>query len=144
MDSPLVPTAMIMLDKERTLRMDLNTFSDFEMMTGKSIMRGGLEQCPEDCVQEHEHKALSSSDIRALLWACLVQDDERLSVREVGSMLHPGNLTIIKDALTALTANAMPEPEEGSSPDPLAAKAKRSATARGGTSSGPRPDTTSD
>ena len=125
----LVPTAKITLDKERTLRMDLNALSDFESMTGKSIMRGGLD-----------FENLGIADVRALLWACLVQEDESLTVRDVGAMLHVGNLETVTTAITQLVTKAMPEREEGSStPVPLS----ETAPASTGKASGPPPATTS-
>lgn len=116
MSEPLVPRATITLDHERTLRMDLNALADFERVSGKSVMRGGFDLAN-----------LGISDIRCLLWACLVQEDESLSERQVGAMLHVGNLTLITDALTQLFGEAMPEAEEaGDSPLPVTTEEKAS------------------
>lgn len=130
MTTPLVPTATIILDKERTMRMDLNALSDFESMTGKSFMSGALDL-----------ENLALSDIRALLWACLVQDDESLTLRDVGGMLHIGNLEPVTRAITDLVAGAMPEPEEGSTDAPLSETGPSAST---GAPSGRRRSTTSD
>jgi hypothetical protein len=132
MTSPLVPTATITLDKERTLRMDLNALSDFESMTGKSFMSGGLD-----------FENLALADIRALLWACLVQDDESLTLRDVGAMLHVGNLEPVTSAITKLVTDAMPEPEEGSEPAPLPETSPSSAGSNGGPDTAPRRPRTS-
>lgn len=132
MTSPLVPTATITFDKERTLRMDLNALSDFETMSGKSIMRGGLEDLSN----------LDLADIRTLLWACLVQEDETLSQRDVGKMIHVGNLQEVTTAITTLVKNAMPEPEEGSEPAPLSETSPSSAASNGGPAGAPRPSKT--
>ena len=101
MSEPLVPTVAITLDRERHLRMDLNALADFERVSGKSVMRGGLEL-----------DTLSVADIRTLLWACLVAEDESLSERQVGGMLHVGNLSALTEALTKLFGDVMPEQEE--------------------------------
>lgn len=101
MSEPLVPTVPITLDRERNMCMDLNALADFERVSGKSVMRGGLDM-----------ESLNVADIRALLWACLVKDDESLSERQVGAMLHVGNLGAVTDALTRLFTDVMPEQEE--------------------------------
>lgn len=116
MSDPLVPTTTITLDRERTLRMDLNALADFERVSGKSVMRGGFAI-----------ETMAIADIRDLLWACLVQEDESLSARQVGAMLHPGNLSKISDALAALFGNVMPE-QEGDSATPLPETAAEAST----------------
>jgi hypothetical protein len=135
MTSPLVPQATLMLDgKEYTLRMDLNALSDFESMTGKSIMRGGLTDINN----------LELSDARGLLWACMVQDDESLTIRQVGRMIHMGNLGEITEVIQKLVAGAMPDAqEEAEGSDPLPTTSPSPQTS-GGFDSGPQPDKTSE
>jgi hypothetical protein len=135
MTSPLVPQATLMLDgKEYTLRMDLNALSDFESMTGKSIMRGGLTDINN----------LELSDARGLLWACMVQDDESLTIRQVGRMIHMGNLGEITEVIQKLVAGAMPDTqEEAEGSDPLPATSP-SAQESGGPDSGQAQSKTSE
>jgi len=113
----LVPTATIELDKQRTMRMDLNALSDYERVTGKSIMSGGFAL-----------DKLAVSDVRALLWAALVQDDESLTERQVGAMLHTGNLTEVTAAITSLMRASLPESEEGGDESPLPEEATSGST----------------
>lgn len=113
----LVPTATIDLDRERTMRLDLNALSDYERVTGKSIMSGGFAL-----------EKMGVPDIRALLWACLVQEDESLTERQVGAMLHVGNLTEVTRAITALVRGAMPEEEASGAESPLPAPKGKAST----------------
>jgi hypothetical protein len=112
----LVPTATIELDKPRKLRLDLNALADYERASGRSIMSDGFSL-----------ETLGVSDIRTLLWACLVQEDESLTEREVGSLLHAGNLSEVSQALTKLLTGAMPDPEDGAG-DPLPAEGAGAST----------------
>jgi hypothetical protein len=98
------------------MRMDLNALSDFERVSGKSIMNGGLDL-----------GNMQVADVRALLWACLVQTDESLTEREVGAMLHVGNLGEVTQALTSLVRGAMPE-EKADAPTPLSRNRRRAST----------------
>lgn len=75
------PTATVMLDRERTMRMDPKAMRDFEAMTGK-----GLPESPADW------GALSWGELRILIWACLVQEDESLTVRDVGALMSHHHL----------------------------------------------------
>lgn len=129
MTNSLVPTVTITLDRERTMRMDMNAFADFEAVTHKSFMNGSLDMA-----------SLTSDDMRALIWACLVQDDESLTQRDVGAMLHIGNLPAATNAIASLFTQAMPEPEEGSVDLPLSETPSGST----GAPSGRRRSTTSD
>ncbi len=103
--TPLIPTAKVMLDKERTLRMDLNALIAFENMTGQSILRDGIDL-----------KKLSSAHFLTLLWTCLVHEDESLLEREVGAMIGASNLIPLTLALIELFKFSMPEAKEDESP----------------------------
>lgn len=109
MTSPLVPTGEMEIGgKVRTLRLDLNALTDFESMSGKSIMRGGLTDITK----------LEMSDVRALLWACLVQDDESLSIRDVGKWITLTNIAELTETFANLIMGAMPEkPADGEVPE---------------------------
>lgn len=134
MTSPLVPQAKITIEgKEYKMRLDLNALSDFENMTGKSIMRGGLTDIAN----------LDLSDVRGLLWACMVQEDESLTIREVGRMIHIGNITELTETIAKLVQGTMPEPqEEADDESPL--KEPSSALGNGGLDSTPPGATTLD
>lgn len=83
-----VKTVPIQLDKERRLRMDFNALADFEEATGAPF--------------SEVTGALTITQLRALLWACLRHEDEALTVRDVGAMIHPGNVGQVEQAVTAL------------------------------------------
>lgn len=135
MTSPLVPMATINLDGvDRKMRMDLNALSDFESMTGKSILRGGLTDIAN----------LELTDIRALLWACLVQEDESITIREVGRWIHIGNITIVTSAIEELVAGALPEAAEEGESEAGPLTGSSSAPDSGGLSSMPSEPKTSD
>ncbi|OGO04005.1 MAG: hypothetical protein A2Y91_03510 [Chloroflexi bacterium RBG_13_54_8] len=95
------------LDKPRRLRLDLNAMSDFEKATGKNFSAIGKEP--------------SATDIRALLWACLKHEDERMTPHDIGKLITPGNMGEIIKRLVELYKVSLPEPEgEAHSTSPLA------------------------
>lgn len=108
----LVPTVKITLDSERTLRLDLNAFCDFEAKTGKNLMHG------------IDPTQMMISDLRALLWACLVQEDVTLKLEEVGKMVGIENAAEITAALFSLFKRSMPE-ADGGGPLPLASAVEK-------------------
>jgi hypothetical protein len=98
---PLIP---IVLDKERHLLLNLNAMCAFEEVTGKNML------------QQETMRELSAKDLRAMLWACLLHEDEALKLEDVGAMIHAGNMEEISDKLAATWGAAMPETKEGESP----------------------------
>lgn len=68
----------ITLDKERTFILDLNAYSELDMLypdkSFNAVMEDFFEQRPYA--------------VRALMWACLVHEDENLTVKDVGGMLN--------------------------------------------------------
>lgn len=92
----VTPKVKIMLDKERTLRLDLNAMVEFEEMTGKSLISGVNMQ------------DLAIKDIRILLWACLMHEDEDLTLKQVGAMFSIENMEEIGSILEKAFATAMP------------------------------------
>jgi predicted MarR family transcription regulator len=109
----LVPTASIELaGKTYTLRLDINALSDFEVMTGKSVLRGGLSDIAN----------LELADVRALLWSMMYQDDETLTVRDVGRMISINNIAPLTETIATLIRDTMPEANEEATEDsdPLA------------------------
>ncbi|MCP3738819.1 hypothetical protein [Rossellomorea sp. BNER] len=67
----------ITLDKERTFILDLNAYSELDMLyddkTFNEILGDFFKQRPYA--------------VRAFMWACLVHEDEELTVKQVGKML---------------------------------------------------------
>lgn len=104
MGNPTIPAVKIMLDKERTLLFDLNALVEYEEVTGKSLISGvNLSN-------------LKMKDIRALLYAGLVHEDEKITLKQVGKLLHFGNLEGISALLEIAFAEAMPEKKEDNDP----------------------------
>lgn len=107
------PEVQITLDKERTLKFDLNAMVTFEEATGKSLMKGQLKS--ED---------MGPRDVRVLLWACLLHEDETLTERQVGSWITVDNLMAVVEKLNEAFEVAMPE-SEGKQTVPLVRKRQR-------------------
>ncbi len=104
------PNVPIELDKQRTLRLDLNTFALVEEMTGLNL------------TEPVEWTKMSIRSLRAFLWAALSQEDSELTLNEVGAMIHVGNFGYISEkfneALTLVLPAPKEEPEEGEVPAP--------------------------
>lgn len=107
------PGVKITLDKERTLKLDLNAMVSFEEATGVSLMRGTFKS-----------SKMSPRELRAMLWACLLHEDEALTEQQVGSWITVGNLMEITGKLNEAFEVSMPE-SEGKQPVPLAKKPRR-------------------
>lgn len=97
-----ISSLKVMLDRERILLLDLNAMVAFEDKTGKSMINSRTWD-----------NDLTARDIRALLWACLIHEDENLTLEEVGKMIRSDNMDVITQALFEAWGMAMPEKEEG-------------------------------
>lgn len=95
------PLIKVTLDKERSLKLDLNAMVAFEEVTGHSLMGGTFKS--ED---------MTPRDLRALLWACLIHEDETLTEKQVGSWISADNMAEIADRLNESFEVAMPKSEE--------------------------------
>lgn len=107
------PGVKIILDKERTLKLDLNAMVAFEEATGKSFAEGSFER-----------GEMSPRDLRAILWACLIHEDETLTEKQAGSLVTVGNMVEVASKLNEAFEVALPE-REGGETGPLAAKPRR-------------------
>lgn len=94
----IVPLVKIKLDKVRHLRLDLNAMVAYERASGESISLLGAN--------------MSMAQIRILLWACLLHEDEDLTLADVGGMVYAGNLAEVSEAV-AKTANVAQPTAEG-------------------------------
>jgi hypothetical protein len=101
MSDHLVPQVAIELDKVRHLQFDFNSASAFEEATGKSVF------------EVASIKGMGARDMRAFIWACLIHEDESLTIKQVGSMIHMGNLAYVSEKFLAIYNTSTPEPEEG-------------------------------
>lgn len=82
------PTAKINLDKERTLLMDANALEAVENETGKTMQQLG--------------KNPSITDLKYLVWGCLLHEDEKLSPKAIGKHIHPNNTEYIAGVITKM------------------------------------------
>lgn len=89
----------IQLDKQRNLRFDLNAMAAYEEATGKSAFSIGDD--------------INAKSIRALLWASLIHEDEELTIEQVGSMIHTGNMTDITNKINQLVQSSTKTDEDG-------------------------------
>ena len=104
MPNKVKPEVPIMLDKERHLLMDLNAMVAFEDATGKNIMQGV------------DADSMTAKDFRALLWACLLHEDEALKIEDVGKMIHAGNMGELAEKIAQAWEVASPEVKGDKSP----------------------------
>jgi len=98
------PEISLTLDKERHLLMDLNAMVAFEDATGKNIMQG------------LDADSMTARDFRALLWACLLHEDEALKIEDVGKMIHAGNMGELTEKVAQAWEVASPEVKGDKSP----------------------------
>lgn len=114
--SILEPEVKVMLDRERTLRLDFNAFGLIEERTGSSVQS-----------LSEKFKEMHARDISAVIWAGLVHEDPTLTVSDVGRMLTFHRLGMLMKAFMrcmhiAMTGTVPPETEEGgdaAAADPL-------------------------
>jgi hypothetical protein len=69
---------IVVLDRERRLRMDFNALARAEEVTGKSFL------------DAETWKNLKASDYRAIAWACLLDEDPSLTIEQVGRLMTTG------------------------------------------------------
>jgi hypothetical protein len=95
---PTIPSVKIELDKERTLRFDFNALSAFEEQTGLSSLDPTV------------WRSSNAKTIRAFLWSALIHEDESLTLKSVGAMIHAGNLEYVSKKIRDAAAASSPEP----------------------------------
>lgn len=108
MNNKVNPAVPIMLDKKRHLLLDLNAMVVFQEETGNNLF--------DSEVADRLSKSLSPRDLRALLWSCLIHEDESLTLKQVGSWLHSGNMEDIAGKLLIAWNTAMPEGGKNDAP----------------------------
>jgi hypothetical protein len=97
---PLKPN-QIMLDKVRTLAFDFNVFAQVEQITGKNLL----------ALDAWQH--FSATDIRAILFSSLSQEDSTLTIEDVGRLVTVKNVSMVTNRLFKLfeTGDVSPLPE---------------------------------
>lgn len=110
--SKLEQLVTIKLDRKRTLRLTLKGMIAFEKRTGKSLLKN------------IKFEDFSLEDTAAIIWVCLIHEDDALTFDDVANMLDFNNITPMMDAVTKCLIQSMPPPEAPSS-RPLVKKSRR-------------------
>lgn len=106
------PNIPMILDKKRNLRFDLNAMVYFEAATGKNLLRDG----------GFFSENMSVTDLRAMLWSCLVHEDEGLTIEQTGALISTHNMVEITSKLNEAFSIASPDKTDGESKGPLVEK----------------------
>jgi len=93
-------SSTVVLDRPRHLFVDLNALEKAEELTGKNML--DIRSWPN----------LTAKDWKALIWACLLRQDDEVTLELVGACVHPGNLKYVQDKVYEAVKNSMPEQEE--------------------------------
>jgi hypothetical protein len=96
-------TVPIELDKPRSLKYDLNAFSELEEKFGSM----------DTAFQAMQKGSMKAA--RTLLWAGLLHEDETLTEKRVGGMVTLSNMSEIMDKITNALTEAMPDASEEAS-----------------------------
>jgi hypothetical protein len=90
----------ISLDKDRILEYDFNAFVELEEKFG--TIQGAMEQ-----LQDGKLK-----NVRTILWAGLIEEDETLTEKEVGKMIHLDKIQELAEKINEALSKALPEVKE--------------------------------
>lgn len=98
-EKPAMPVKeiKIMLDRPRTMRLDVNAMEVLEEITGKSMMNG-------------EFRGDSVRDVRAFFFACLVWEDPDLTIEQVGEFLYVDQFAEAISIMLRLMTNTEEDP----------------------------------
>jgi len=113
----IVKPIPIDLDKPRKLKLTLGGMKKFQDVTGKSILKG-----------EVDFHDMSESEVIAFLWACLIWEDRKLTLDDVGFMVDISRLNEIINSLVAAFSISLPAKTDDDS--------KNAASLQNGSSSG--------
>jgi len=110
--SSLVKSVPIDLDKTRHLRYDFNALCEIEEGLGITLPELGTKLSGK----------IKLSDLRTVVWAGLIHEDESLSIKQVGALLVPSKLGEIAEKVSKAFSEAFPSDEEipknGKGPEP--------------------------
>ena len=103
---PSKPVPIVLADgKKRTLLFEFEAFLGLEQEFGITI-----EKMQEDLLAGGALR-----NMRALLWAGLLHEDESLTLKDVGKLIEIKNFEAISDALAKAFTEAFPAAEESES-----------------------------
>jgi len=94
----------IVLDRERTMRLDFNSLCSIEEVTGKSALSAEIFEAPD------------ARTLRALLWSCLKEDDESLTIEQAGRLITPKKLETIIGKISGIVEVAFGSDEDPTEP----------------------------
>lgn len=101
---PIDSDRVVMLDRERHMRLDFYALALAEEKTGRNMLTGegwGFQARDREGNPTGEPaKRLNATEISTLIWACLVHEDPELTVEDVRKMLSLGKRS--RDAQIAL------------------------------------------
>ncbi len=95
-EANLAPAVEIELDRTRHLKFDLNAACQIEEHTGKNYFKLLGD-------------GLTASDLRVVLWAGLVHEDDTLTIDQIGSMIHPGKIITLMESISEAVTASLPE-----------------------------------
>lgn len=141
MFSTLASAISVQLDKPRTLILDFNAFALFRDVTGQElpdVVAGMFARDDKGELVKDENGAptvsapLTTSQMRAMIWAGLAHEDSKLTLQQVGRYLSQRNYqTLIAAALKSLYGIEDDEPA-----DPMPAQVEESLSDGTGTKFG--------
>jgi hypothetical protein len=96
-----------MLDKERHLRLTLGGMARFQSTTGKSLLKG------------FNLSDMGESELVAFIWSCLIWEDRKLTVEDVGFMLDFERMNEISEKLSKTLTSSLPKSKDDGNPNAL-------------------------
>ena len=96
----LTPLVEIILDKPRHLKLTLGGMKKFQEATGKSLLKG------------FNFNEMNEGELIAFIWACLVWEDRKLTVEDVGYLLDVSKLSEVTGKLQQAVSLASPEKKD--------------------------------
>lgn len=103
----LAKTVPITLDKDRTLKFDLNAFCLAEEKSKTSL---------QEIV---DRDRMSMTELRAYLWAGLVHEDADLTLEQVGALVSLANMGEVGAKILEAISASMPEEEKRPTGEPV-------------------------
>ena len=97
----------VVLDKERHLKVTLGGMKEFRKATGIDLLKGAKELTE-----------FTDEQIIAFIWACLLPEDRKLTLEDVGFMLGADKLKGIAEKMIEAWNISMPENEGSPDPNP--------------------------
>jgi hypothetical protein len=84
------------LDKERTLRYTMNALAE-------------IEDCLGVPLSEMKDVKMTMKNVRVILWAGLIHEDENLTQEQVGNMVDLGNMEAVQEKVAQAFTMAQEE-----------------------------------